>query len=303
MIRVSQGHEHSIGTEVFLKSFCLLPPKDQSKFIFYTSKKNLENNFKHLGINFSIVDENLFFQESSLKLKLITNTSQCSQTMTSLEDALNDIKEKDALVTLPSSKDQFQIKGKTFSGHTEYFREKYNNSFLNMVFQFDSIYLLLISDHIPLNKVPATITSELIESKVSNLLLNLLNIETVNLAGINPHGGENGLLGSEDEQIKNAILNLSKKFKAVNFFGPLAGDSFLMNPKANSLYVSMFHDQGLSSFKSLFNLYGVHLTFGLPFVRLSVDHGTAFELYGKNQADYMGSYQVLQEALKYQAQV
>ena len=167
-----------------------------------------------------------------------------------------------------------------------------------MVFQYNHKTLALITDHIPVKDIPQLIDSSVIITKIEMCLKSFPEIKDVYIAGINPHGGEQGLLGSEDQCIEDAVKELQKLYPEIMFSGPLAGDSFFIDPEDNKLYVSMFHDQGLSAFKAKYRYYGSHLTLGLPFKRFSVDHGTAFNLFGENKADYMGCLLVLKQILK-----
>ena len=108
----------------------------------------------------------------------------------------------------------------------------------------------------------------------------------VYISGLNPHAGENGLLGNEENEILDAIENLRELYPRIIFEGPIPGDGIHLQKtkkQAHQLYVYMYHDQGLSPFKQKHGLVGLHMTFGLPFLRMSVDHGTGFEIYGKKK--------------------
>ena len=292
MIYISQGHEKSIGLEIFFKAFQQISKSKQEQCLLACHRDSLAENLKNCHLKHSYNENEIQFENSVLNIKLLEK-SNLSETMNSLNYCLDHINKNDSLFTLPSSKDQFVLNGTQFLGHTEYFRHQYKNSDLAMVFQFDDILMLLLTDHIPLKEVTSKINKKLVFSKI-NLCLNIFsNLKEVFIAGVNPHGGENGLFGLEDDEITKAVNKLRQNFPAISFSGPLAGDSLFINPKQNCLYVSTFHDQGLSAFKSKFGFLGSHLTLGLPFKRYSVDHGTAFELYGKNKADYRGCLNVL----------
>ena len=126
------------------------------------------------------------------------------------------------------------------------------------------------------------------------------NIEKVIITGINPHAGESGLIGSEDSVIKKSINELRKRNPKIKFSGPISGDSMHAELKDSKKELQVFchHDQALSYFKFKNGIIGINTTFGLNFLRLSVDHGTALGLYGKNEANPLGSYFVLTEAIK-----
>jgi len=175
-----------------------------------------------------------------------------------------------------------------------------------MSFQAAKERILLVTDHIPLLSVPSAITDRLIVDKVSYAIdghKNIFNKSTkkVVLAGINPHAGENGILGKEDFVINKALLQLKNIYPSISFDGPFSGDvlhNYISNEElSTSLKVYMFHDQGLGYFKGKYGVVGSNITYGLPFLRLSVDHGTAFDLYGKNIADHSGCLFSLKLAL------
>ena len=173
-----------------------------------------------------------------------------------------------------------------------------------MVFESLNERILLITDHVPLKEVPNSIDVPLIVSKVQTTLKGYASlkipIQEVIFSGINPHAGENGILGSEDSVVTHAIQKLGIQFPNINFSGPCSADVLHFFKKIHSvqLFVYMYHDQGLPKFKNEHGTIGIHITFGLPFLRVSVDHGTAFNLYKKDQANYMGMYYLLNRVLK-----
>lgn len=294
MIYVTQGHEKSIALEIFLKSYLLLSSEERERITFVRDTQNFEEQLKLL--NYS---KDLFCELKNLE----TKSKLHSQTLASVILATEKMKEGDILVTLPTSKDQLKYNGKTLLGYTEFLREYYQNPHLAMTFKADHETLFLVTDHIPLKDVTTTLTKEYIKKKLA-LVLNehrkhYFSFEEVLVAGINPHAGEGGLLGDEDQNIVLALEDLKSEFSDIKFIGPLSGDTLHFHKKKNvkQLLVYMFHDQGLPVFKSHYGLKGINLTLGLPFLRMSVDHGTAFDLYGKNQASAEGCLYVLKHAL------
>lgn len=206
-------------------------------------------------------------------------------------------------MTLPTSKDQLIYNGQSLAGYTEFFRSFYNNNNIAMTFKGTTQNVLLITDHVALKDVPKTITEELIVEK-TNTTLNFYQkyfyaFDEVIFSGINPHVGENGILGSEDKIISVAIDELKKKH-TLTFKGPYSGDTLHMHhdETKKQLFVYMFHDQGLSQFKAMHGLIGLNISMGLPFLRLSVDHGTAFDLYGKNKANPTGLIFLFKQAFE-----
>ena len=294
MIYVTQGHEKGIGLEIFLKSFLLLNKNQQQQILLFVDPIDLKNNLNTLSLN-----PTLFKNLKLIKNKIFSKFSSTNSLLTALEIITKD----DILVTLPTSKDQLFFNELHCAGYTEFFRKYYSNEYVTMTFKGINQNVMLITDHIPLNKVSSTITSELIYEKVKSTLVNFEKyfnkVDEVIFSGINPHVGENGILGNEDKIIYSAIENLTKSFKT-KFLGPYSGDTLhhFSNSSKVQLFVYMFHDQGLAQFKSRFGLIGLNISFGLPFLRLSVDHGTAFDLYGKNEANISGMLHLLNQALE-----
>jgi 4-hydroxythreonine-4-phosphate dehydrogenase len=172
-----------------------------------------------------------------------------------------------------------------------------------MTFKSTAQHTLLITDHVALKDVPKNITCEKIKHKVKITLDNFrkyfYQFDEVVFSGINPHAGENEILGNEEIHIKKAIIELEKEYGFI-FKGPYSGDTLHhhVNNNKKQLFVYMYHDQGLVQFKWLNGIIGLNITFGLPFLRLSVDHGTAFDLYGKNRANYSGMLFLFKQAFE-----
>ena len=287
MIFVSQGHQQSIGLEIFFKSFSLLNSRDRKLFHLVGDKFSIEETLNSIPSNLDISGLNYHYLEAS----------DMSQSHQSLQYCLDKITAQNILITLPTSKDQLPGKG----GHSQFFRHIYKKEHIAMVFESLDERILLITDHIPLKDVSDTIDAPLIVSKVTTTLKGYASLKTlikeVIFSGINPHAGEEGLLGSEDATINHAIKELKAQFPHISFLGPFSADALHFFKRPNQLFVYMYHDQALPKFKSEHGTIGTHLTFGLPFLRMSVDHGTAFNLYKKNQANYMGMYNLLNRAI------
>jgi len=289
MIYVTAGHEEGIGLEVFLKSYLLLPKLQQENFHLICHEETLKKNLilSHINLDHDPISVTYITEQPYSTSALAKGIELCSET--------------DILLTLPTSKDQLILDGKNLAGHTEYFRKHFNTE-VDMFFKSNESNVLLVTDHIPLNEVTKTINKELINSKVKLCVENyekyFNQLDEIFISGINPHAGENGILGNEDEVISEAITSLSDGLDQ-EISGPLPADGLLVNRSFSheKLFVYMYHDQGLAPFKSIYKTIGANISLGLPFLRLSVDHGTAFELFGKNQANYMGCYYVMKLAL------
>lgn len=211
----------------------------------------------------------------------------------SLEAAVKDLKAGliDALVTAPIHKKSMQMAGFTHVGHTEYLSQQFNAKDSLMLLTTDSLRVGLVTSHIPLKSVASSLTKDKIISKL-RILSDTLKIDfgyerpTIAVLGLNPHAGEEGMLGDEEEKvIRPAIVECKKHGMLV--FGPFPADGFFGSGQYRKYdgILAMYHDQGLIPFKALTFGSGVNYTAGLPGIRTSPDHGTAFDLAGKNEAD------------------
>ena len=304
MILVTQGHEHGVGLEVFLKSLLRLPKNICNEIILYTSKEILIENLRILNWTYEIDNHYLNFFEKKIKI-VEPSHSELPQSTSSLLAAIKDIDgDKDVLLTLPTSKDQLIWKGVKKAGYTEFFRSFFKESNIAMIFKGIEGFTLLLTDHIPLKEVPTSISSELVLNKFKTVIKGLTKYFNTPrefiIAGINPHAGEGGLLGNEENNLIAGLKSARLEYPHINFQGPLPGDTlhFEAKNRESKVFVYTYHDQGLTSFKEKNGLLGINLSLGLPFLRLSVDHGTAFHIYGKNKVDSSGCLFTLQEAYR-----
>ncbi|MGZ3809917.1 MAG: 4-hydroxythreonine-4-phosphate dehydrogenase PdxA, partial [Bacteriovorax sp.] len=203
MIYVTQGHESGIGLEIFLKSFLLLSLEEKKHIRLIVDKSDLDKNLRDLKLPKHIFKELIIIEN--------IKSTQYSST-NSLLTALSLIQSDDILVTLPTSKDQLIFNGSHCAGYTEFFRAYYHNKNISMTFKGLDQNVLLITDHIALKDVTKVITAKLIQSKVQITLDNFRKyfrpLEEVVFSGINPHAGENGILGDEEKHIKTAMSEL-----------------------------------------------------------------------------------------------
>lgn len=194
------------------------------------------------------------------------------------------------LVTAPLSKQHVALSYPGFVGHTDYLADLFSIKNYAMAFAGKDFDLLLQTVHLPLSSVSEQITADRVLDKI-RLAARFAKMRgksaPIYVLGLNPHAGEDGLLGSEEKEIKKAIAQASSENLAVE--GPLPGDSafarIMKNPEACSVVLAMFHDQGLGPLKMNSMGQAVNITLGLPILRLSVDHGTAFDIAGKDCAD------------------
>ncbi len=297
-IFVSQGSENSIGLEVFLKAFSCLPICLKKYFTLVCNETVLKTHMNNLNFDFSIVSSKLIFSGGALPIKFIQRNKSTSQD--SLDYIIGVIKKDDVLLTLPMNKKELYFNEQLCSGHTEYLRRHFKNNTLGMFFESYKDYILLLSDHIPLVDVPSFMLANDHFSKIEKTLLSIDNISEVIFSGINPHAGENGTLGEEEKIFPKLITRLQNQFNKIKFKGPFPSDTIYNQRSANKsqLFIFPYHDQGLNIFKERNRFLGLNITIGLPFHRLSVDHGTAPDLVGKNIANYECSLLSLNKCLK-----
>ena len=213
---------------------------------------------------------------------------------TALERAVADLREGriDVLVTAPINKHNIQSDTFHFPGHTEYLQEALGaeGDRALMVLCTDDLRVALVTTHLPIAKVPAAITREGIVGKLRDFHRSLvrdfgIHAPRIAVLSLNPHAGEGGLLGTEEQEIIAPAIDDVRSSKILAF-GPYASDGFF----GSGLYrrfdgvLAMYHDQGLAPFKTLAMDAGVNFTAGLPFVRTSPDHGTGYDIAGKNRA-------------------
>jgi 4-hydroxythreonine-4-phosphate dehydrogenase len=250
---------------------------------------------------------NLFtISKEDVKIELGTPTDESGAfALKSLEAATLALKEGlvDLLVTAPISKDNIQSETFKFAGHTEFLEEKLEGDSL-MILMTDTLRIGLITGHVPVAKISEMITKELIISKVETMYTTLIKdfgIDKPKIAvlGLNPHCGDNGVIGNEDEElVRPTLQEIRDSGKLV--YGPYAADGFFGsgNYKGFDAVLAMYHDQGLVAFKTLAFGNGVNFTAGLSEVRTSPDHGTAFEIAGQNKADASSFKEALFTGLK-----
>lgn len=211
----------------------------------------------------------------------------------SLQRAIAELKEGviDGLVTGPIDKNTIHSEQFPFRGHTEFLMSEFNETECLMLMTGHELRVGLVTEHVPVKDVAALITKERVELKIRLMELSLKNDFSISkpkiaVLGLNPHAGDEGLLGEEENTIiRPVIADLKNKGKLI--FGPFPADGFFASAQYKKYdgIMAMYHDQGLIPFKSLAFESGVNFTAGLPAIRTSPDHGTAYNIAGKNIAD------------------
>jgi len=298
-IAITTGDPNGIGFEVTAKALAHLgPQKNVVFFVFRDQQQHLvqKQYFKlldkqFLRLTFLNLTSALHFFEILKKQKTIPKNVLFDLALDTsaahwVLDAANACGEKkfSGLVTGPLSKTLVKKAGFSFMGHTGAFRKLYPKASMHMAFKGDKFNVLLASDHIALEKIPSFLDKKAIQTAIKaaqNFKKLIGSNKKIAILGLNPHAGESGLIG-----------NFEKKFLStlpLDVVGPLVPDAAFLKANWNkyAVFICLYHDQGLIPFKVVHGQdSGVHITMGLPFVRTSVDHGTAFDIYNKNLANH-----------------
>ncbi len=209
-----------------------------------------------------------------------------------LEQSVKDLKDGiiDAVVTGPINKHNIQRDDFRFAGHTEYFAATFGAQDSLMFMVSEGLRIGVVTGHIPLKEVSAKLTKELISRKLKIMETSLredfgIGKPRIAVMGLNPHAGEDGLLGTEDQEVIAPVIDEFKN-KGSLVFGPFPADGFFGKGQYKKYdgILAMYHDQGLIPFKTIASHQGVNFTAGLSIIRTSPDHGTAYDLAGKNEA-------------------
>lgn len=306
VVGISIGDLNGIGPEIVLKTF-----QDQRMLEFCTpvifASHKLMTYFKReydLRCNLNGIDTldalapkkinilNVWKEQVDINFGK-ENSTIGSYAIKSLKSAVSELKKKtiDVLVTAPINKSNVQSENYNFPGHTDYLNQELEGDSLMLMIS-NSLRVGLLTDHVAVKDVVKNITDKLIEKKINTIHKSLIQDfgiikPKIAVLGINPHTGDYGVIGTEDDTVlRPALDNIRKNGKLV--FGPYAADSFFgsENYKNFDAIIASYHDQGLIPFKTLTFGSGVNYTAGLNRIRTSPDHGTAYDIAGKNIANH-----------------
>lgn len=305
VVGISQGDLNGIGLEIILKTLSDPALSEICVPVLFSSQKTVSYFRKMLGLedfNFNPLRDfnqlhtkkpNVFIcyeEEVTIEMGKPTLASG-KYAKLSLESATQALFDKkiDVLVTAPINKHNIQEAGFKYPGHTEYLGDKLDGKPL-MVLCSQDLRIAVVTGHLALKNVPQQITTENVLTKITQLHTSLIKdfgIRKPKIAvlGLNPHAGENGSMG--DEENTAIIPAITKAKESMMVYGPYSADGFFGNHTQSQFdgVLAMYHDQGLIPFKTLAFNNGVNFTAGLDFIRTSPDHGTAYEIAGKQIAD------------------
>jgi 4-hydroxythreonine-4-phosphate dehydrogenase len=303
---ISNGDINGIGYEVIIKALMDNDMNDICVPIVYGSPKVAAYHRKALNItNFSFNNIRVPEEANPKKANLINclddnvrvelgrSTQQGGESaFISLDRAVEDLKSGkiDVLITAPIDKNNIQSEQFKFNGHTEYLKDRASAEDVLMFMISENTRVGLATGHVPLSKVPEIITIDLLLTKLrlmnQSLIIDFgIRRPQIAVLGLNPHAGDNSLLGKEEAEVITPAIQLALK-ENMMVFGPYSADGFFgagLFTKFDGI-LAMYHDQGLAPFKALSFDTGVNFTAGLPFIRTSPAHGTAFEIAGKGEA-------------------
>ena len=322
-IVISVGDESGIGPEIILKALNSNEVPENVDFLLVCSKKNLQDSYRKLR---SLGIENLT-NPQNLKIHDLEISSSKDESKSSfgnssfyyLKKAIEIVKQypNSALVTGPICKKSWSLAGHHFSGQTEVLAKSCGTKNVGMLFTAKSpitgwrFNTLLATTHIALREVPNKLNAELIHSKLDlfkDFCRTYIDKPNLKVAGLNPHAGEEGILGNEEKDwLKNALIAWNEKNKDIHISGPLSPDS-CWNSSAKAWrnkdaerhdgILAMYHDQGLIPMKVIALNYSVNTTIGLPFIRTSPDHGTGFDIAGKGIAQSQSMIEAIKAAIE-----
>ncbi|MEM7161778.1 MAG: 4-hydroxythreonine-4-phosphate dehydrogenase PdxA [Bacteroidota bacterium] len=305
-LAISIGDGNGIGLEVIMKCFSDNRMYDSMTPIIYGGRNHAKSYKKQIGIDdfsFNFIDEpskaspkkaNLVdVIQKDIKVDFGQATKESGAcALESLKAAVADLASNkvDVLVTAPINKSNIQSDQFQFPGHTEYLAQMANSDEVLMFMISNGIRIGVATGHIPVNEVAKSITKEGIVNHLKLMNKSLMRDfgivkPKIAVLGLNPHAGDNGLLGDEEINIITPAIDLAKKSNLLAF-GPFPADGFFGSSSFKHFdgILAMYHDQGLIPFKALTFESGINYTAGLPIVRTSPDHGTAYEIAGKNEA-------------------
>ncbi|MCU4162734.1 4-hydroxythreonine-4-phosphate dehydrogenase PdxA [Carboxylicivirga caseinilyticus] len=307
-VGITQGDINGIGYEVIFKTLADNRIFESFTPVIYGSSKVAAYHRKALNIpNFSLNSIKDIGEAHSKRINIInclddnirvelgkSTTIGGEAAFNALELAVKDLKDGkiDVLVTAPINKKNIQSDSFNFPGHTEYLEQQAEGSKALMLMVSDIMKVGVVAGHVPLKDVPSKITKESILAKLRTLNETLtmdfsIRKPRVAVLGLNPHAGDQGVLGTEEQDIIIPALDEAKQ-EGIMALGPYPADGLFGSEQFKNFdaILAMYHDQGLAPFKALTFSKGVNYTAGLPFIRTSPDHGTAFDIAGQDKANF-----------------
>ena len=297
-VAISIGDINGVGIEIALKAH-----DEISKLctpIYCINETILQNALSLLHIkkpdNFTLHNVDGDFTIKAGEISKESGLYSYNSFMSAIE--LAQTKKVDAIVTMPIHKEAWSLAGLEYKGHTDLLRKHFNKEAI-MMLGCEELYVALYTEHMPLKEV----SKEIKEEKLFRFFCDFIESvgeQKVAVLGLNPHAGDNGVLGDEEKEIENAIKKANTHFNKELFYGAIVPDvAFTPHFRKNFHYmIAMYHDQGLAPLKALYFDESVNISLNLPIVRTSVDHGTAFDIAYKGEAKTLSYVNAIKSALE-----
>ena len=298
-IAISIGDLNGVGIEIALKAH-----DEISKLcnpIYCINSKILSQATKLLDVN---IPQNINLYPVDGEFDIEAGVVSCASGKYSYDSFMSAIKlceekKADAVVTMPIHKEAWMMAGLEYKGHTDLLRKHFNKDAI-MMLGCEEMFIALFTEHIPLKEVATSVQYV----KLKQFFLdfhNSIGDEKVAVLGLNPHAGDNGVLGNEELRIAKAIKSANKKIGFEQFMGPIVPDvAFTPHARKNYKYfIAMYHDQGLAPLKALYFDESINISLNLPIVRTSVDHGTAFDIAYKGIAKTLSYTNAIKSAIEF----
>lgn len=317
IVGISIGDLNGIGSEVILKSFEDTRMLELCTPVIFANVKILSFLKKQLNLNVNLHGIDKIEQVLTGKINVLNvwregvnlefgkeDPAVGKYAVKSFVTATKALKEGqiDVLVTAPISKANIQSEEFFFPGHTDYLNQELDGDALMLMIQ-DNLRVGLLTDHVPINEVAKHLTESLIRKKIKTIHQTLLQDFAITkpkiaVLGLNPHSGDNGVIGEEEEKVLKPVLKKIYE-EGTLVFGPFSADGFFGSGQYEKYdaVIATYHDQGLIPFKTLSFGKGVNFTAGLDKVRTSPDHGTGYDIAGKGIADYNSFLEAIYAAI------
>lgn len=318
-LAITMGDPAGIGAEIILKAFSHADFREKYKCIVIGEKSVLEFYKDLLKINspeIKIIKDISEYENDKIcvvNIPVVNNDFQIGATQSNcgeaafqyIDYAINLAKkgEIDAVITCPINKEALHLAGHNYPGHTEIFAEKCGVDNFTMLFKVENVSVVHCTTHCSLKEAINLITTEKVKQNIVllNDALKSFGIQNprIAVAGLNPHAGENGLFGTEEIEHINPAIEWAKQ-NGINASGPFPPDTVFCSAFKGNFdgIVAMLHDHGFVALKSRDFESGVNITIGLPIIRTSVGHGTAFDIAGKNMASENSLLAAIEDAQK-----
>lgn len=294
-VGVTIGDPKGIGPEIVAKALNEISVRSLADFTIIGDERSFNKYFKRKFRNCDLI---------ALGDGQQMPAGECAYHFLLKAVELLKAKKIQTLVTAPVCKENICKYKKRFQGHTEFLSESFDVENVGMLFVAKEMKTIIVTRHIPIKKVSRALNVDIIYETIALTEKSLKNnfkvkAPRIGVCGLNPHAGEGGLMGREDEEIILPAINKARS-KGIRCAGPFAADTLFVGSHGNQYdaIVAMYHDQGLIPIKTLYFDKLVNLTIGLPFIRTSPAHGTAFDIAGKNKANPSSMIEAIRLAVR-----